>query len=265
MRGEAYLRSYLIRALTRLPPRARRSLSRIAGDRDVMVTGTPPMSGAILRGLPAEHIQAWEMVRGVVEVPVQEAFRRHVGPGTVVWDVGANVGYFSLLAARLGGHVHAFEPVPESAARLRGNVAANGLEDRVEVHEAAVGATAGRQPFLVVRDASWSHLADRGRHKATREERDVEVVRLDDLDLPPPDLVKIDVEGSEVAVLDGAARVLREHRPVLVVELHETNDEVCDRLEAAGYALENLDGPVPPREAGPIHVLARQARGSGVH
>ena len=154
MRGEAYLRSYLIRGLTRLPDRARRPLSRLAGERDVMITGTPPMSGALLRGLPAEHIQAWEMVRGVVEVPVQEAFRRHVGPGTVVWDVGGNVGYFSLLAARLGGRVHAFEPVPESAARLRGNVAANRLEERIEVHEAAAGATAGRQPFLVVRDAS---------------------------------------------------------------------------------------------------------------
>ena len=261
MRGEAYLRSYLMRGLTRLPPRARGPLSRLAGDRDVMITGTPPMSGALLRGLPAEHVQAWELVRGVVEIPVQEAFRRTVGPGSVVWDVGANLGYFSLLAARLGALVHAFEPVPESAARVRANVAANRLDDRVRVHEVAVGAAAGRRPFLVVRDASWSHLADRGRHAATREEREVEVVRLDDLDLSPPDLVKIDVEGSEGAVLEGAARVLREHHPVLIVELHETNAEVCDQLEAAGYELENLDGPLAPREAGPIHVLARQPRG----
>ena len=260
VRGEAYLRSYLMRGLTRLPPRARQPLARLAGDRDVMITGTPPMSGALLRGLPAGHVQAWELVRGVVEIPVQEAFRRHVGSGSVVWDVGANVGYFSLLAARLGAQVHAFEPVPESAARLRANVAANGLEDRIELHEVAVGARTGRYPFLVVGDPSWSHLADRGRHAMTREVRDVEVVRLDDLPLPAPDLVKIDVEGSEGAVLEGGARILREHRPVVVVELHETNAEVCDRLEAAGYALENLDGPSPPREAGPIHVLARQAR-----
>ena len=259
MRGEAYLRSYLLRGLTRLPPAARRRLARVAGERDVMITGTPPMSGALLRGLPLEHVQAWELVRGVVEIPVQEAFRRRVGPGTVVWDVGASLGYFSLLAALLGASVHAFEPVAESAGHLRANIVANGFEERIEVHEVAAGAAAGRAPFLVVRDASWSHLADRGRHAARREEREVDVVRLDALQLPAPDLLKIDVEGSEGSVLDGAERILRERRPVIVVELHETNAEVCDRLEAAGYALENLDGPAPPREAGPIHVLARPA------
>jgi hypothetical protein len=84
----------------------------------------------------------------------------------------------------------------------------------------------------------------------------VRVVALDDLDLPAPAFVKVDVEGSEVAVLDGAARLLREARPVLVVETHETNAEVADRLEALGYRLENLDGPAPVRAAGPVHVLA---------
>ena len=259
MRGASYARSYLYRALTRLPPRERSRLRRIAGDGDVMVTGTPPTSGLLLRSLPLDHIQAWSLVRGVVEVPVAEAFRRHVAPASVVWDVGANLGYFSVLAGRLGARVHAFEPVPENAALVRGNVEANGMGDRVEVHEVAVAAAAGRAELLVVEDPSWSHLADRGPPPRTRGTLQVDVVALDDLDLPAPALVKIDVEGSEVAVLRGAARILERDRPVLVVETHETNAEVCDLLEPLGYVVENLDGPAPPRAAGPAHLLARAA------
>lgn len=255
----AYARSYLFRGLTRLPPHRRARLRRIAGGGDVMITGQPPTSGLLLRAVPLEHVQAWDLVRGVMELPVQEAFRRHVGPGSVVWDVGANVGYFSILAARLGAQVHAFEPVPENVGMIRGNVAANGMEQSVQVHPVAAGASDGPAEFLVVEDPSWSHLADRGRHPRTRESLQVEVVRLDGLGLPAPDLVKIDVEGSEVAVLEGALRTLQEDRPVVVIELHETNDEVCELLEPLGYVLENLDGPQPVRTAGPVHVLGRAA------
>jgi len=78
--------------------------------------------------------------------------------------------------------------------------------------------------------------------------------------LPAPDVVKIDVEGAELEVLDGMERTLRELRPALVIELHETNVPVADRLESAGYRVENLDGPEPVRDApGDVHVLARPA------
>ena len=253
-----YARSLLARGLTRLPVERRRRLQPLLGDRDLLVTGFPPASGLALRGLPIDHVQAWGLVRGVVEPGVQEALRRHVGPGTTVWDVGANVGFFTLLAARLGGDVQAFEPVPATARRLRANVAANGFGERVRVHEQAVAARSGRAAFLLVEDASWSHLADRGRHPRTRARLEVPVVALDDLDLPLPDVIKVDVEGSELAVLEGARRLLADHAPLLVVELHATNAEVCDLLEPLGYEIENLDGPEPPREAGPVHVLARR-------
>ena len=69
--------------------------------------------------------------------------------------------------------------------------------------------------------------------------------------------MKIDVEGSEIAVLEGARELLARDGPVLVVELHATNAEVCDLLDDAGYAYENLEGPEPVRDAGPVHLLAR--------
>ena len=257
--GVAYGRSYLARALTRKPGGRRARLQFLLGDGPLMVTGAPPASGLLLCRLRASHVQAWGLVRGIVEPSVQEAMRRHLAPGSRFWDVGANVGFFSLLAARLGATVDAFEPVPENVAALQAGVAANAYGDRIAVHAAAVAEASGSAGLVVVDDPSWSHLADRGNHARTRERIDVDVVALDDLDLPPPDLVKIDVEGSEAAVLRGAQRLLREHRPALVVELHETNAEVCDLLEGHGYVLENLDGPHPPREAGAVHVLARPA------
>jgi hypothetical protein len=89
----------------------------------------------------------------------------------------------------------------------------------------------------------------------------VRVVSIDGLiergQLAPPDVVKIDVEGSELAVVSGMAQVLRRRRPVLVCELHATNREFADLMAEAGYDLENLDGAGPIGEAGHVHVLAR--------
>jgi FkbM family methyltransferase len=252
-----YARSYVARLITRLPPHRRTMLQPIIGGGAVEVTGAPPARGLLLRDLPLGHTQAWGLVRGLLEPSVQEAFKRHVGPGMVVWDVGANIGYFSLIAARLGATVHAFEPVPANAAAIKTNASANGYTAAVNVHIAAVAAQPGRASFLVLDDAGWSHLADRGQHAHTREEIEVEVIALDELALPAPDVIKIDVEGSEIAVLQGARRVLTKARPVVIIETHGTNQEVCDVLDNLGYLTENLDGTAAPRDAGPVHLLGR--------
>jgi FkbM family methyltransferase len=216
--------------------------------------------------LPLTHAHAPALLRGTVEVAVQQAFLRSIRPGARVWDIGANLGFFSLLAARLAGpegHVVAWEPVPANAAAVRLNAKLNGFAPLIEVREEAVSSRAGHAPLHVVADASWSHLADRGEHRLTRETVDVPTVVLDDLvaagEVDPPDFLKIDVEGSEVDVLRGARAVLAAHRPLVVCELHETNREVAAQLRGAGYTLENLDGVEPVERAGPVHVLARPA------
>jgi FkbM family methyltransferase len=215
--------------------------------------------------LPLDHAHAGLIVRGALERPVQEALRRLLAPGMTVWDVGANVGFFSLVCGRLvapAGRVVAFEPVGASAAAIRRNAELNGLGGVIEAREAAVWSESGRGELLVVADRSWSHLAATGHHAQTRAEVAVELVAADDLVAagePPPDVVKVDVEGAEIQVLDGMERVLREHGPVLVIELHETNRAVAERLRAAGYTMENLDGPEPIEDAAPdVHVLARR-------
>lgn len=216
--------------------------------------------------LPPAHAHTRLVLLGDLEVPLQEALRRHVAPGAVVWDVGANVGFFTLLAARLvtaggaSGRVLAFEPVPAVARQVAAAATRNGVADAVEVRAAALAASPGRAAFHVVADGSWSHLADRGAHERTAETIEVDVTTVDALvaaGSPPPDVLKVDVEGSEVAVLEGARETLRAHRPLVLCELHETNAEVCDLLDAEGYVATSLDGPTHPREAGPSRLIAR--------
>jgi FkbM family methyltransferase len=211
------------------------------------------------------HVQAYGLVRGTLETPVQEAMRRLLPRGGVFFDLGANVGFFSLIGARLvgpEGKVVAFEPVPANASLVRRNAQLNGLES-IDVRQVAVGAAPARAPLLVVADPSWSHLADRGWHPQTQERVEVDVVSIDSLrereEVPAPDVVKLDVEGSEGDAVRGLRRTLERDRPALICELHETNREFVDLMTDCGYVVSNLDGAEPVVEAGPVHALALPA------
>ncbi|MFP5363774.1 MAG: FkbM family methyltransferase [Thermoleophilia bacterium] len=212
--------------------------------------------------LPLDHAHAGLIVRGTLEPPVQEALRRLLAPGAVFYDVGANVGFFTILGARLvgpQGRVVAFEPVPECARAVARNIALNGFA-HASVREQAVGAAAGSARLLVVGEASWSHLASTGRHADVRDEIDVRVVSIDDLvgtgEIPPPDVLKIDTEGAELQAVEGMRATIAANRPAIVCELHDTNAEFCALMDELGYVTTNLDGPQPVAEAGPVHALA---------
>ncbi|HWC28185.1 MAG TPA: FkbM family methyltransferase [Solirubrobacteraceae bacterium] len=212
--------------------------------------------------LPLDHAHAGLIVRGTLEPPVQEALRRLLAPGAVFYDVGANVGFFTILGARLvgpRGRVIAFEPVPACARAVARNVELNGF-DQAEVREEAVGAATAAARLLVVGEASWSHLASTGRHADVREELDVVVVSIDELvaagAIPPPDVVKIDTEGAELHAIEGMRATIGAQRPAIVCELHDTNVEFCSAMAELDYAVTNLDAPQPVAEAGPVHALA---------
>lgn len=216
-----------------------------------------------LAHLPVVNRHAGLLARGIAELPVQEAFRRLIAPGDVIYDVGASIGFFSVLAARLtgpGGRVVALEPAPGPAEAIHVNAALNDLGN-VTVLQAAAGAGAGRERLWVVADQTSSHLASRGEHPLAEEAVEVEVVALDEVvgrgEIPPPTLVKLDVEGSELDALHGMRSILDEHRPKLVCELHGTGEAFADLMDEIGYSASSLDGPEPIREAGEnAHVLA---------
>jgi len=216
--------------------------------------------------LPLDHAHAGLIVRGTLEPPVQEALRRLLGPGDVFYDIGANVGFFTLVGARLvgpQGRVVAFEPVPWCARAVKRNIELNGFE-HAQIQQRAVGAADGNARLLVVGEASWSHLESTGRHADVRDEIDVEVVCIDSLvgagTIPPPDVLKIDTEGAELQVVEGARETIARHRPAIVCELHDTNAAFVALMDELGYSATNLDGPAAVLGAGPIHALA-QPRG----
>ena len=179
---------------------------------------------------------------GSYERSVQGVLVAHLRPGDVFWDVGAHVGFFTLLGSRLvgaRGRVHAFEPLPRNRRRLEAALEAN-RSTNVEVHELAVTSSTGEAPLRGHRSsAMWSLMDNRG----TDERVTTPTTTLDDLrgSFEPPQVVKVDVEGVEYEVMRGGAQFLDEHRPLLVVEFFPSSVPYAQRL-LPFYAFEELGG-----------------------
>lgn len=161
------------------------------------------------------------------ERDVLETFTDALETDDVVWDIGANIGTYTLLAAQTGATVHAFEPGANARQRLRANADLNDLDPTV--HEYALSNEDGT--------ATLSHESRSGVRELTDGAGDqVQTRRGDGLALPSPDIVKIDVEGAELAVLDGLGDRLADCR-LCFVEVHENADRqpVTERLEARAF------------------------------
>lgn len=175
--------------------------------------------------------------------------KRLLQPGMVFLDVGANVGYYSLLAATRiapGGAVHAFEPVAAQHAALCANLRLNHLE-HVTVNRLIVSETRGTME-IHIGDHDNSGVASVGiAGSGNSKTETVDAISLDDYireqRLPKVDVVKIDVEGHEPNVLRGALVLLRTFRPMLLLEvkdrlLRQTGSsaaQVYDLLAREGY------------------------------
>jgi FkbM family methyltransferase len=221
--------------------------------------------------LPISHAHLGSIAFGNLESEVQEAMIRHLARGGVFYDIGANLGFFALLGAHLvgleEGRVYAFEAAPENAAAIIRNAELNALPN-VTVIAKAVSAHSGWGRLQVVDDQSWSKLEEYGSHPYTEEMIDVELVAIDDLvaggEVRPPTVVKIDVEGAELAVLEGMRSTIAAYQPAIICELHDTHLEFLAMVRELGYRAINLSGAVPVEQAGPsAHALALPALDSG--
>jgi FkbM family methyltransferase len=188
-----------------------------------------------------------------------------VRPGDTIVDVGAHVGLYSIAFARRAGcegRVHAFEPDPANFARLEAQCRINGVADRVSLYPTAVSDTLGRVGF-VTGHGSESHIG-------ADESQTVNCVRLDAIFAGRPvDLVKIDVEGFEEAVLRGAAELLTDQARaprLIAIEVHPyawpavgtTTGSLLALLARCGYTVRDLSGRTVNHLQAYGQVLARR-------
>jgi FkbM family methyltransferase len=185
-------------------------------------------------------------LRGDAEPLVQKVLAERLHPGMVFYDLGANIGLFSLLAARRvgpSGRVFSFEPDPEVATRLRRNIAQNSFSN-VTIFEAGVWSASGVVSFIPADASSPDHGTGRFVPAASDAGTPTRCVALDDFsEGAPPDGIKCDVEGAELEALHGAAKLLQAHRPWILCEMHSEANERASRefLGHFAYTFERVD------------------------
>lgn len=172
------------------------------------------------------------------------ALRPLVAPGMTVVDVGANLGFFSLMIAPLlrpGGRIVALEPSRRTFRKLSATIARNGLGDVVTAVNSGCAAAAGSATLRQVSASSGNATI-----LATGDGEEIALTRLDDLGLDAVGLLKIDTEGYESEVLKGGTRLLGESRPMLFIELGghylEGTLEAVGLLTELGYETAALRG-----------------------
>ncbi len=180
---------------------------------------------------------------GSYEFRKRKRFEEMVKNGFVVYDIGAHVGYYTLLASVLVGSkglVYAFEPVPANIDMLRRHVVINAVEN-VTIFEYALFSRDGKLKFKTSVSSSMGHIDENG--------GDIEIVAitLDNLikrgNMRPPDVMKIDVEGSEYEVLIGATGTIEVHHPIIFLATHSPSQHrgCIDFLLERGYRVSSID------------------------
>ncbi len=179
---------------------------------------------------------------GTYEIPLQEVIRKHVKPAMVAYDVGAHIGFFSLLLGRLTGpegKVFSFEPLAENHERLCKQLQANPSMRHVTTVSCAVSDSEGEATFARHASTSMGRLGD-------KDERFLDTVTVSTLTLdqfvyerghPAPDFIKMDIEGGEGKALHGMRRLLKEASPTMVIEVHgpAAGQEVWPVLMSENY------------------------------
>jgi FkbM family methyltransferase len=207
--------------------------------------------------LPRAHEGGWkEMADGTYDLFFYNEIRKVADlKGAICWDIGAHFGYHSVGFAALGAEVTAFEPNEHNAKILRMNLERNpDLGRRIRHMPLALADRDGEMSFIQTSDlkggSSGSHLEEAMQIFESGGNPDkvkVPVARIDTLiderGEKKPDILKIDVEGGEALVLRGAQKLLTNHKPVLLIEVHHIRlmFEVQELLLRYGYDIKLLD------------------------
>jgi FkbM family methyltransferase len=209
---------------------------------------------------PHYHIDRNILVFGTYDADLHQAIEHLVQPGMVCFDVGANLGEVALHMARRagsGGQVHAFEPAPPIFERLRLHVVRNRMQDVVHTHPIALSDRTGpctiAFPGAEEDNQGLGSIANLG-PKSGAARATASAMTLDEFvaehGLTRLDLMKVDIQGGEPALLRGGRRTLTELGPDLLMEISpedlraggSDSRELCRMLEEYGYRIHHLTG-----------------------
>jgi FkbM family methyltransferase len=212
----------------------------------------------VVRVGPVAFIGSVSGMSGLVffhQIHFQRIYDHLTWPNGTLFDVGANCGFFTIAACQANPELLAvaFEPHPKTAERMRANLRVNGLTDRTQVVQAAVGEVAGECDIEVSEDSSMAVVAGSGatltnaRGIAVQTRRvHVPVLTLDEFAGSRgawPELMKVDVEGFEREVLRGATKCLsRAAAAIVECDSDASLAECSQRLQAAGFRVTRRDG-----------------------
>lgn len=204
-----------------------------------------PILAGRLRGrwwLLRSRGQPGRVLTGTYEPSHTRLFEEWVQPGSTVLDIGAHVGYYTLLSSSLAGdtgRIYAFEPNPRNCVHLRRHVRINRLRN-VHVEESAVAEARGVARFGFGTGSGTGKLDEKGRIE-------VRTIAVDAFCIARsirPTLIKIDVEGAEMRVLEGARAVLLRYHPVILLSTHgeAVHQQCITFLRQMGYLLHPITG-----------------------
>lgn len=194
------------------------------------------------KGLPQRFKKTFRpfVFQGVWEEMTTELFKKLVKEGDTVVDLGANMGYFSLLASRLVGEkgkVYAFEPEPVNYGLLVKNIELNGYDNIVPVPK-AVSNVNGKVEFFIHSTDSGRHVIQDYNEKAENGNLiDAESVTLDEFfkDKSPPDVIKMDIEGAELLALLGMEKMIESSENLMIF-----TEFYPDLIKRAGFSVEDF-------------------------
>ncbi|MBS7812605.1 FkbM family methyltransferase [Roseococcus pinisoli] len=220
-----FLTGLVLRATTPMKPRRAASTRALVAEALLQRVSVETLAGPVLVECPSARALHDPHGFGQDE-PETVAWIAGLPAGTVLWDIGANIGLYSLFAAKRGLRVLAFEPSASSFAAMVRNIEINGFDDRVSAYCLALAQNTG----LVVLNMA-NTAAGHSMHSIEAREggfrQAVPSFAIDDfvrhMNAPPPGAIKLDVDGIEPAILLGAHSTLRAHVREVLVEIDGAN------------------------------------------
>jgi FkbM family methyltransferase len=189
---------------------------------------------------------------GDYEKEVVDVFYEYAKKSKVIYDIGANIGYYTLIASKAinkNDKVYAFEPFPENVSVLKSNIEANEHQN-IQVLDFAISNNVGVASFSNSDNNVANTLCEDSPTFKENKSIEVKTTTIDELvfnnTIEAPDLIKMDVEGTELEALIGAEKTLKEHHPIIFLSTHNCHipgihKKCIDYLVNIGYQIEYLN------------------------